>query len=356
VYSPEGSIVTVDDKQQDAEPPKDPDVQIVAALQWLANHQLPDGGWNFDHWTGESCGGRCNGAGTAPPTTNAATAMALLPFLTVGQTHKRGEYQQVVGRGLTYLVGNAKLDDNGASFHEGQGMMYSHGLATIALCEAYRMTGDRKLKHVCRGALKFIAFAQDPVGGGWRYSPKQRGDMSVSGWQVAALRSGQLAGLKVQKTTLKGASRFLDTVQADKGARYGYTSPSAKRSTTASGLISRIHLGGRRAQLDWLRGIDFLQEIGPSSNDMYFNFHATVALSQCGGEPWTKWNASMRKILLDSQAVEGHATGSWHMSGGISTSRGGRLYCTSLATMILAIEQRKLGIFQVDEGANASEE
>jgi len=37
------------------------------------------------------------------------------------------------------------------------------------------------------------------------------------------------------------------------------------------------------------------------------------------------------------------------LSGGHSVDRGGRLFCNSLATLILAIEQQKLGIFQVQE-------
>ncbi|MDP6467249.1 MAG: hypothetical protein QF918_05900 [Pirellulaceae bacterium] len=326
----------------------DLDPQNVSALQWLAEHQLPDGSWNFDHRTGP-CGGRCDGAGTATGATNAATAMALLPFLSLGQSHQRGEYQQTVGRGVAYLVSKAKHDKNGTSFHERQGTMYSHGLATIVLCEAYGLTGDKQLKDVCQSALGFIDYAQDPVGGGWRYSPRQPGDTSVSGWHVSALKSGQLAGLTVPDKTLIGASRFFDSVQSDAGAKFGYTTPGARRSTTAIGLMSRIHLGGKRDHEAWQRGIDYIQKIGPSPSDLYFNFHATQAISQHGGEPWTKWQKSVGDLLHKTQAIDGHATGSWHTGNDHSTSRGGRLYCTSLATLILAIHHRKLGISQVEE-------
>ncbi len=82
---------------------------------------------------------------------------------------------------------------------------------------------------------------------------------------------------------------------------------------------------------------------------MYFNVHATQAISQHGGQPWTKWQKSVGDLLHKTQASDGHATGSWHIGNDHSTSRGGRLYCTSLATLILAIHHRKLGISQVEE-------
>ena len=47
-------------------------------------------------------------------------------------------------------------------------MMYSHGLATIALAEAYGMTGDRQLGTAAQGAVNFILNAQNAADGGWR--------------------------------------------------------------------------------------------------------------------------------------------------------------------------------------------
>ena len=47
--------------------------------------------------------------------------------------------------------------------------MYSHGLASIAICEAYAMTRDPDLVEPAQLALNFLVYAQDPRGGGWRY-------------------------------------------------------------------------------------------------------------------------------------------------------------------------------------------
>ena len=75
--------------------------------------------------------------------------------------------------------------------------MYSHGLAAITLCEAYAMTHDRKLMGPAQLSLNHIVYAQDPIGGGWRYAPRQPGDTSVVGWQLMALKSGHMAYLAV---------------------------------------------------------------------------------------------------------------------------------------------------------------
>ena len=145
---------------------------VAAALKWLAAHQLPDGGWSFDHTIGPGIRVSPN-PGELRDARNGATAMALLPFLGAGQTHTEGEYKQVVERGLYFL--QSRQNANGG-FTESGGSMYSHGLAAITLCEAYAMTGDRRLAGPAQASLNFIAYAQDPVGGGWRYQPRVGGD------------------------------------------------------------------------------------------------------------------------------------------------------------------------------------
>ena len=167
--------------------------------------------------------------------------MALLPLLMAGQTHTAGEYQKQVEAGLAFLGKNMKIVGNTGSWHEPQGSMYSHGLATLAVAEAYARTQDKKLRTPLQLAVNFIVASQDPVGGGWRYTPRQGGDTSVLGWQMAALTAAKRAGAEVPDAVFVGVSKFLDSVQADGGAEYGYTSPSSGRtSLTAIGLHTRV--------------------------------------------------------------------------------------------------------------------
>src|SRR5262245_1274699 len=122
--------------------------------------------------------------------------------------------------------------------------MYGHGLATIALCEAYGLTADPNLKRSAQSAINFIVQAQDPVSGGWRDRPREGGATSVFGWQVMALKAGQMAGLSVPRITLRGAEKWLDSVQeADGKGGHGYTSREPTPTMTAVGLLCREYLG-----------------------------------------------------------------------------------------------------------------
>jgi hypothetical protein len=214
--------------------------------------------------------------------------------------------------------------------------MYSHGLATIAVCEACALTKDRTLLKPAQAAVNFIAYAQDPVGGGWRYSPRTPGDTSVMAWQLAALRAAHSGYLQVPPQTLQNAGKFLDSVQADNGAAYGYTSPGNGSATTAIGLLSRMELGWQPDHEALVRGVKTLAQRGPSRSNLYYNYYANQVLIRRQDDAWKHWNTELRDDLIARQSQEGHAKGSWHLApGDHGTERGGRLYTTALATLIL---------------------
>lgn len=334
---------------------------VARALRWLAAHQLPNGAWSFDHTFGP--GQRISpNPGTLREGYNGATAMALLPFLGAGHTHMEGEYKKVVHAGLYFLLGAMKTQNRGGlmtgSFEEAGGSMYSHGLCSIVLCEAYGMTQDRALMQPAQLAINHIVYAQDPVGGGWRYAARQPGDTSVVGWQLMALKSGHMSYLQVPPATIRGASNFLDLVQSDSGAKYGYTDPGAGQGTTAVGLLCRMYLGWKRENAALERGVQWMSGIGPSisengTGNMYYNYYATQVMRQYGGEKgdpqwavWEKWNEKMRDTLVSLQSKEGPSAGSWYLRGDHGAERGGRLYCTSMATMILEVYYRHMPLYQ----------
>ena len=320
---------------------------VALGLQWLAKHQMPDGSWSFNHTLAPDCRSQCRNPGSIPDARNGATGMALLPFLGAGQTHQTGKYKSTVKAGLYFLVSNMKVSAQGGSLFEQGGSMYSHGIASIVLCEAYAMTHDKGLYAPAQQALNFICYAQDPVGGGWRYQPRQAGDTSVVGWQIMALKSGHMAYLRIPPITVQKAFRYLDSVQANNGAHYGYTDPAANReATTAIGLLCRMYLGWKKEEPALQRGAEWISQKGPSKTNMYYNYYATQVMRHVEGDMWKKWNATMRDQLVDSQAKNGHEEGSWHMGAGHTTDKGGRLYCTSMATMILEVYYRHLPIYR----------
>jgi hypothetical protein len=238
-----------------------------------------------------------------------------------------------------------KVGANGGALNESGGNMYAHGIASIALCEAYAMTQDKGLYAPAQQAVNYICYAQDPVGGGWRYSPRQRGDTSAVGWQIMALKSGHMAYLQIPPVTVQKAFRYLDGVQANSGANYGYTDPGSGAATTAIGLLCRMYLGWKKDNPALQRGVQWLSQKGPSNN-MYYNYYATQVMRHWEGDEWKKWNAKMRDQLVNSQDQKGHEAGSWGGGGDHGATKGGRLYTTSMSTMVLEVYYRHLPIYR----------
>jgi len=314
---------------------------VERGLRWLAAQQHAEGHWTFYHPEKPTRAPYQN-PGTETSTT-AATAMVLLPFLGAGYTHAGGQYEQVVGRGLYYLNRTAVFGPQGADLREGT--MYAQGLAALALCEAYTMTRDPTLRDTAQKAIDFIVYAQDKKGGGWRYTPGEPGDTTVTGWQLMALTSAQKAGLSVPSPTLVLAERFLDSVAVEYGAQYGYMEPRPRRSTTAIGLLCRMYSGWPRERSELVRGVDHLAGWGPSPTDLYYDYYATQVLRHWEGPQWEKWNATMRDHLVRTQSAEGLESGSWHFPDP-NGDKGGRLYSTAMAVMILEVYYRYLPLYQ----------
>lgn len=315
---------------------------VERGLAWLAQHQAADGSWRFD-LSGCRCDGGCRDPGTVSSTT-ASTGIALLPFLGAGHTHIDGAYRETVTRGIYYLMSRMQPTPRGGDL--GEGTMYGHGVATLALAEAFGMTRDPALTPYVRDAIRFIETAQDQNGGGWRYLPGQPGDTTVTAWQLAALKSAGLAGLAVPSPTMDGIVRFLDRVQVRRGEAYGYQSPHARPCTSAIGILCRLYTGWpNEAAID--RGLTALAKGGPDPDAIYLNFYLSQALLQRDHPLWQRWNARNRDQLVSRQAFRGHEAGSWFLADH-DTAPGGRLAHTALAVLTLEVYYRMLPIYGPD--------
>jgi hypothetical protein len=317
---------------------------VEAALKWFIQHQLPDGSWSFDLRRCPSCQGQCKHAdakGAKQYPLAGPTAMAILPFLGRGYTHKEGPYKRQLEFALTALA--TKVVNGKGSAGEGS---YVQGLAGICLSEAYAMTQDKRLAMPAQLAVANVSASQDPAGGGWGYSPKSPGDTSILGWNLMALKSGHMAYLQIDPRSVKGAVAFLNSVQADDGATYGYRDPGNSPPLNAVGLLCRMYLGWKKDHPALNRGADRLAKAGPNNN-LYYDYYATQVLHHMEGERWMSWNNRMRDMLVKTQAQDGHEKGSWFdgVEGGHGPEVGGRIYCTSLATMILEVYYRHMPIY-----------
>ena len=57
------------------------------------------------------------------------------------------------------------------------------------------------------------------------------------------------------------------------------------------------------------------------------------------------WNGQLRDRLVEAQDTTGHEKGSWYFTRDPWADNGGRLYCTSMATMILEVYYLHMPIY-----------
>ena len=339
---------------------------VMSGLKWLAAHQQEDGSWPLDKYSEGISECDCKTDfenAVAKDSQTAGTAFGVLAFLGAGVTHNRSpdspavlaEYQDVVKKGLVYLAQNQVHSKDSKDGYLG-GNTYAHAIGTIALCEAYGLSGDEKLKPNAALAIKYLLNAQHEAGGGWRYAPKEAGDMSVTGWVFLAIRSAQLAGLPVLKAPLVRAERFIDSCgvgpEEYKLTRYGYTPDTDEKiALTAAGLLSRQYLGWAQDRPDLLAGSSYLMEnlppeSGASVGKIYYYYYATQVLHHMEGPNFDLWNHRMRELLIRTQEQSGHKAGSWNPQGVDYGNRAGRMYSTCMSIFTLQVYYRHLPMYR----------
>ena len=267
----------------------------------------------------------------------AATAFSLLAFYGRGERHDLPcKYKDNVRRGLDWLIEqqlpNGDLRGN-------KGNMYDHGIASLAMVEAYGVTKDKNLRSPAQRAIDFIEQSQHEEGG-WRYKPKEKGDLSVSGWMIMALASGEMSGIPIPKKTRAGVKRFLREISGGKdGGSYGYTdSPGGGKGSNAMnavGFFCAQLMGSSSNASKAFESSMILNKSGFDLNDIYYAYYGTLAAYQHQGPVWRKWLGKMQESFVKAQ----EADGSWTLKGS-HTNQMGKGVMTALVTLCMEAHYR----------------
>ncbi|QDS96186.1 Prenyltransferase and squalene oxidase repeat protein [Roseimaritima multifibrata] len=336
---------------------------IELGLEYLAKLQNKDGSWSLQQ----------PGEKILLHSDTAATGLCLLAFQGAGYTHRKHQYAGTVAKGLNFLRESQR--DDGDLFRPEDSVsnrnvwMYSHAIASLALCEAYGMTQDPQLMLPAQKSLNFIVDSQHPTRGGWRYQPRNSSDTSVSGWMMMALKSGELSGLQVPDQTYEGIEKWLQAAQQGVGQadRYRYNpyaglnasqrhGRTPTRTMTAVGMLMRMYGGWRRDHPSMVSGANYLAQSPPAigtpevpRRDTYYWYYATQVMFHMGGEHWQKWNQALSPTLVDSQVKAGDRVGSWEPFGDVPdrwSPHAGRLYLTAMNLLSLEVFYRHLPIYE----------
>jgi hypothetical protein len=313
------SVVSVRADERDKVKIDEPTKKAMAgALAFLKSAQKKDGSWGGNQ---------------------AVTAFACMAYMSNGHVPGQGDYGPEVAKGIRNLMANAA--ESGYLIGPKGGNMYAHGMATLALSQAWGMSGDESVKKTLKKAIDLIIRSQNSEGG-WRYEPAPTGaDISVTIMQVMALRGAKDSGLNVPDETMKKAVAYINRCRdPDRGGyRYMPSSHGVGYARTAAGICV-LQLCGEYDAKDVADGIKYLDLVGDDRQYFWYgHYYAAHAYHQVGGKLWEDYYARLKAKLLATQKP----TGEWLES---AERHVGPEYQTAIAVLILSVPSHFLPIYQ----------
>lgn len=298
---------------------------LAKALALLASTQQEDGSWP---------GYEVAGAGLA--------TMAFIGGECAGRDHSAnvrsalGYLKSQFTSGAQFPAGSAEAAIRGGMFGPVSArIMYEQAIATLCAIEAFAALNETNLEPTAEEAIGLIVRSQNsaqkpatlkgptpadsPHYGGWRYEPDyEDADLSVSAWQILALRAAVNAGFSVPDRAFKDAAKYVRTLKASDGS-FGYDGPA-----TTGDSCARAGMGALALQLCELPkdpaiapAVRFMQSYGPTWNfeypgdgwPFYYWYYGTRVMYLAGGEDWRVWKDYMCRFLVDHQEGEGGWSG-----------------------------------------------
>ncbi len=346
---------------------------VDKGLEWLKQHQEPDGGWDRRKYGGSDIKGlgyHDKDAGI--------TGLSTLAFLGAGHTERHGKYKQTVKKAIKWVIDHQDaggLMPRSAAKRDGA-WMYRNSVVAMTLSEAAGMSRVQATRAAAQKAVEGLANCQAPYEA-WNYErftskATHVNDTSVTIWAAMALKSAKVAGLGVKGTAFSGVLNWIDHAQdlSDarqgdydyKGGRVGYrgkmSGPRPRPSHHPSNLLTA---GGGVIRVFWGQPLNHPGVVGPCNIlleeslpgkaekvNYYEWYYATLLMFQKGGEHWDKWNKAMQSTLLTRQrrGDPRELGGSWDPDGMWPIMRGGRVFSTALCVLSLEVYYRYLPMFQ----------
>lgn len=307
------------------------------------------------------------------------TSLAIMAYLSRGHKPGEGPYGSILNKAINYVVSQQKesglfstsevdyarinIEMNPFSYAVAS-KSYNHAICMLMLGEVYGLTGEReafRIRNAIDKGLKFtiqlwdIREGSDLEDGGFRYTQPWEhggeGDMSVTGWHAASLRSIRNAGFDVPQSVMDRIARYVMRNQKEDGG-FGYASVDAYSTITltAAGTLC-LALAGKYESPEMSRAAVLLSRFDADSSSSfrsgggrswpyYACYYVTQASSQVGGQVWVTCMSESAKYLLRNQ----NADGRWPPRG--TAANYGYAYSTSMAIISLTPPLQLLPIYQ----------
>jgi hypothetical protein len=295
----------------------------------------------------------------------AMTALAVLAMAAVGhQPTDETREGTAMRRALEFVLRPDRQDPQGYFGARDGSRMYGHGIVTLMLAEMLGMgvdaQQDQALRERARRAVELILRAQAirkdaRNAGGWRYNPDSPdSDLSVTVWQVMALRSARNAGLEVPKEAIDQAVGYLRRCyysRRDPQGRplnpksaFAYEPNRAPEYAMAAAGLLAMQVCGEYEGPEVAGAADWLRERPLDLGAEWFfygTYYYAQGMYQRGGEYAVHARKAVEEALLPNQDPDG----AWRGRHGQERDAG-RVYATSLAVLSLAVKYHYLPIYQ----------
>ncbi len=292
----------------------------------------------------------------------AMTALSALALTAVGHQPSSASPEGVALRkALGFLLSEGRQDQDGYFGARDSSRMYGHGITALTLSALLGMGADAAqdaaLRRACERAVSLILRSQAVVkrpehAGGWRYSPASTdSDLSITIWQLMALRSAKNAGLDVPKESIDNAVAYLKRAHVPNGkdwktpAGFRYVTGSPPTwSTAAEGLLA-LQLSGAYDAPEVASAAEWLLHNPPDAARAktlwfyYGTYYYAQGMYQRGGEAAKESATRLNEVLLPLQ----EANGCWKI---VSDLERNKVYCTAMALLSLSVKYHFLPIYQ----------
>ena len=276
------------------------EIAVLRALRWLKQTQNPNGSWSKSE-------------------PDAMGGLGLLTFLAHGETPSSEEFGTTVQKAMNYLASRMMAVPEKGRY---LGRAYTNGIVTYALSEAYGLTKIPFLKPAMDRGLTFVVQGQQDQGGfDYRYAKNARWDLSVTGWQVQALKSGYVAGSDVKglMEAIEKSIAFLKDISFANGL-FWY-SPARSSGPGSMGMQGAgtlcLQLVGEGRSTEARKVVDYIYRndrpvwkdenvYQAYSSPVYNWYYETQAMFHAGRTKWRSWNKSFADVVTGHQKNDGH--------------------------------------------------
>ena len=364
--------------------PKDMSAQVDKGLAWLVAHQTQTGGWGQGDESAQM-GRSAAMEGHIAKANVADTSMALMALMRSGSTASAGKYKAEITRGINYIIGEvAESDDDSLYVTSVRGTRVQGKIGTYVdtftalnvLTEAKGTMADADAnKRLDKALAKILAKMEknQQTDGTWNnqgWAPVLSQSIAAKGLNRAA-QSGQKVNVAVLRKVEDQAREQFDSQSKGFSAGgsagvdlySGAANSSSLRDSTNTRMTKNKELKRRMktaptkderesaaaelrdndeaaiatatveaALIEKLENPQFVSGFGNNGGEEFLSYMlVSEALVVKGGAEWSRWDATITKLVNKVQNADGSWTGHHCITG--------RTFCTAAALLVLLADR-----------------